>query len=208
MKFRKFSLVMFILVLVVVLAACGGKDDEKDSAVNLSQSLSGTMEGVGTITMAYPEGWVGKAGEDGSLAIANSQATMDKMDSSGPDNIAKGEAAAVAMVMPVMAYEFFDWGTDPSPADATGYLNMLAGETTEANIGEAETFEVGGRQAAMASGTMTEGDSTQGAIIVAVKFDEGMGLIIFITHPDEVNDYKDTAKAMAGKLEFAAAATE
>ena len=67
MKFRKLTWIVLLVVLAMVLAACGGDgddnggDDGGSDEVNLSQTVTASMEGAGEYTLHYPEGWVGKA---------------------------------------------------------------------------------------------------------------------------------------------------
>ena len=97
MNFRKLVLVTLMVMLAAFMVACGGDDDGGDNGgVNLSQEATSTIEGVGTLTAAYPDGWVSRSEDDGSLAFASSDAVMEKIDASdaSPE---KGEAAAMVM---------------------------------------------------------------------------------------------------------------
>ena len=215
MKFRKLTWIVLLVVLAMVLAACGGDDDDNGGdggdEVNLSQSLSGTMEEVGSYTVQYPEGWVGQADDDGgTLMIAINQAALDKANTPGVKEINEGEVAASMMVLPEMIYFLFEIPEDGGPEDAiAGFITSMASEeSTEANLSDPETFDANGKSAALASGTITENGTTTGAIVATVAVDGGVGIIIFVTHPDEVDDYIATARAMAGEFEFTPVAPE
>ena len=201
MQFRKLLWPMLVVALLIGLAACGG-DDEGGGDVNLSQTLTAESSGLGSFTVHYPEGWVGEA-SGGGINMASSQAMMDQLNTvqTQTEALAEDEAAATAMLYPAIGAEA---GTLSDVVST--FADSLTGEGagTTADLGDVEEFETNGKSAVLISGTITENDISNGAILVAVTLDGATGILIFVTNPDQVNDYKATARAMAGQFEFTA----
>lgn len=167
--------------------------------LDLSQSITGSLEGSGVLTMQYPGSWVAEADNDG-IMLANSPEVMEKAktDEGSPD---VGEVSVLALVIPQVAYTFFGWSAEATPVEATRILSMMV-EDGEVNISDPETFEAGGKTGAIASGTVIESGDHFGVIVVAIRVEGGMGLVLSLMHPDEVSQYTDLAKAMALSMEF------
>jgi hypothetical protein len=212
MKSRRLTWIVLVMVLAMVLAACGGDGDDNGDGgeeINLSQSVTASMEGAGEYTLHYPEGWVGIADGE-TIMVANSQATLDKMNAGGDTKPDSGEVGVTAMALPAEFLFMFGVEEGGSITDVVnGFAaNITDEESTSADFGDPETFEANGKNGALLAGTVTEGDNTYGAIMAAVEVEGGIGIVMVVTHEDEVDDYKDTAKAMAGEFEFTPEATE
>ena len=52
---------------------------------------------------------------------------------------------------------------------------------------------------------MTVDDFTAGMILIVVGFDGGLGFITFFMVADEIDNYTDIARAMAGQMTFTSA---
>lgn len=214
MKFRKLIWIVLLVVLALTLAACGGDDDDSGDngnggggdEISLSQSVTASMEGAGEYTLKYPDGWVSMS-EEGSIMVANSQEVLDAVNAGagGPDP-EPGQVAVTAMAMPTEALFMFGVEDGATMAEAVvSFSSAFIGEEgTTAELSEAEEFDGG----ALVAGTVTEGENTYGTIMVAAEVEDGLGIIIVITHPDDVDGLKDTAKAMAAEFEFTAEAMD
>lgn len=201
---------LIVLIMSMLLAACGGDDGDGGEntgpvAPNLTQTLTGEQEDIGSITLHYQEGWVGDVKDSGNIVAANSQDALEKLGAVGAAAPAPGEAYVSAFVIAASLYERFELDPTATPLEAvTSFMTRTANtEGIDPDFGEAESFDAEGRPAAIASGTVKEGEKDPyGVIYTMVAVDEGIGFITFATHADEVANYLDLARAMAGQFEF------
>jgi hypothetical protein len=201
---------LIVLLMAMTLAACGGDDGDSPENTgpvepNLTQVLTGKQEDVGSITLHYQEGWTGEVKDSGNIVVADSQDALDKLgavDAAAPD---PGEVYVSAFVIAASLYERFELAPTATPLEAvTNFMTRTANtEGIDLDFGEAESFDTDGRPAAIASGTVQEAEKDPyGVIYTMVAVDEGIGFITFATHADEVANYLDLARAMAGQFEF------
>lgn len=177
---------------------------EGKEEISLPQSITATMEGAGEYTLYYPEGWVGNA-DDGAITIADSQLTLDKLNADEGDSSPEpGEVGVTAVALPGDFLFLFDVEEDSSMSDAiAGFAaSIIEDEGTTGDFDEPEPFEADGKAAAMIIGTVTEDASTYGAILIAVEVDGGIGFIIAVAHPDDVDHHTAILRAMAATFEF------
>jgi NitT/TauT family transport system substrate-binding protein len=173
----------------------------------LPQSLTHEFTGVGTVTIAYPEGWVAE-GYSNQIIFASSQATMNKTNAT--ESVAPEPGEVVIAVMPFPAAYYFQLGldADATPADAASALIMLfaQGADTTLDLSDPEPFQINDRPGALITGTVTENeDIVSGAMIGAIQVEAGMGLLIVATHPDEVADLVELVQTMAGTFQLTVA---
>ena len=199
---------ILLMALALILVACGGDDDSKGGnpvAVNLTQSLTGEQEAMGSITLHYQDGWVGDVQDSGTVVAATSQSVLERLGGLDPAAPTSGEGYVSAFVVGEQFYGMLGSDALASPVDAvTSFVSVVAAtDGVEADFSETEAFDAGGRAAAIAGGVVTEaGKDAYGVIYTMVAVEGGMGLITIATHRNEVNNYLDLARAMAGQLEF------
>jgi hypothetical protein len=84
---------------------------------------------------------------------------------------------------------------------------MDAIESTSLSIGETEEFTVNGRAAVSYDATITDSDGTIDATFVAVPEGDGFALLFFAAAPDDLAQFEDEIRAMAGALNYAPGAS-
>lgn len=170
----------------------------------LPQSVTHEFTGVGTITVAYPEGWVAESFPN-QIILADSNTTMGKANSM--ETMAPEPGEIVIAVMPFPEAFYFQLGLEPgaTPEDATtALIGLLTGDPdTTFELGEPEPFQVNDQPGVLITGTATEVDgNVSGAMLGAIQVDAGMGLFIVALHPDDVPDAVELVQAMAGTYQL------
>jgi hypothetical protein len=200
-KMRYFLFVM-LLIVPLVLAACGGddKDDKKDdkgSSVELTQSF----ESVSGVSFQYPEGWV--AGDsDGGPMVANNQAAYDKMAAGGAENNpVAGEAGVV-----LLAVGLADMGL-PEDSDLNTVYGMMVGAMTGEGmetVGEPADIKVGGADAKKVYVKDAE-SGNEGMLVVSVK-DGNLFMGVLANAAGETSNFEAAALAIIGSATYTAPA--
>lgn len=199
-KNRTLSLVLLAIVALVVAACGGGSGGDNSSgnsgsasSVNLSQEFTGTRSGI---TLMYPDGWVARE-DSGQIQLASSQELMDKMSSSDTNEpMPSGAAGAV-----VMTINLADLGLE-ADTSVTEVLNQFLGfiADEETSVGDVETVSLGDKEGARVT---TSSDNTDGWFYGVDLGDGSVALVIFITAPDERDNWTAAADGIAASVNTA-----
>lgn len=205
MKFRRLSWLILLVVLSMVLVACGGDDDGGDgddsgdgdaaSAIELGQAVE-SEEGL---SFDIPEDWVFEA-EFGQVTIASSEDVMATMDTDAT-SLGEGNAAAVVALLPADTLEILELAADASPADV---LNAFAGNEGAPEIGDIEEFEAGGNAAAIAAGSQSIDEVTIDSTQVAVSLNGAFALFNFVADEGQLEGFDSIIRAIVGSAEYTA----
>jgi NitT/TauT family transport system substrate-binding protein len=171
---------------------------------NLSQSLSTVDMTGGTVTIAFPDGWVSDA-TDGNIMIASSQATLDKAAASALETVGAGEITIAVMTLPEFTFSSMGLDVDAAPAEVLNVFStmIMASVAVVPELSEIEAFYTNDKSAALSTGTIAESEAVvSGAMLGAVEVSGGVSIVIVITEADEVADYVDLVKAMMGTIEY------
>lgn len=212
-QLRLYGLSLLALIVALTLTACGilfsGTEDSTDITgpvkPNLTQSLVSEQGDVGTVTLHFQDGWIGRVKDSGSIVVANTQESLDKLGAIGPGAPDPGEVYISTFVIGGTLFERFEVSPTATPLEALdSFMTRIAtSDDIDPDFGEAESFNADGNPAAIASGTVIEGDKNPyGVIYVMVAVDNGIGFITFAVHVDEIDYYLELARAMAKALEF------
>jgi hypothetical protein len=184
MKLRKLSV---LILLMLLLASCGGGGD----GVELSQSIT-VEDDSGTLTVKYPEGWVAdNAG--GAVQFANNQAVLGSYFDELEQGMANGNVTLLDL-------ERWRLEVGATPEDAIAVITSGRGNE-ELEYSAVDTSKVNGRDAALVTFPFIENGKQINQLAILV--DEGGVLIgVLLATPDDIDEYKDIARAIAGQLEF------
>ncbi|MBN1679767.1 MAG: hypothetical protein JW966_05710 [Anaerolineae bacterium] len=201
---KKWQLFLIVLVLVVplVLAACGDDDggDNGDKGVELNQ----TLDSASGISLKYPDGWVVKDDVGmGQIYLANSQETMDAINSDESDIKPKADQHAVMLMGPVPLAMM---GEGINMEDAFKQMSeSMAAEDEETEVGEIESLKVGGQDAYKAK--VTDAD-TEGFILGMDIGDGNMIIASGVGAKGELDKFEDTAMKIIESVTYTAPAGE
>lgn len=145
--------IALILVLALILAACGGNGDADGDTVGedttaLTQSVTYQdefMEDSPSLTVSYPEDWV--ADTDFGLLIGSTQNAIDQMDENDP-SIGDDDQLLLIDVLPAMMLEGVE-----NLDDVYNFMTEMSTETDTFSIGEPTSVTIGGNDARRMSAT-------------------------------------------------------
>jgi hypothetical protein len=192
-------LTIIILIVALMLTACGNddKDEDKNNSKNDSDqktSLSQTLTATNGVTVKYPDGWVAVE-ENGDIQIVNSQEALDAAD------ITAGQAGLMLMDPAIMEYIATE-GVELTPV---GLLTAYAGSGEDGGMtmGDVTETTVGDKKAARLA---INDDKSEGFIMV-VQLDESSYIVAMgITAKGELSKFEKTLLDMVSSITYAAPA--
>lgn len=211
MKSRKFFLPIILIIIAMVIVACGGDEDsDSDSGdntggdTNLSQSISFDDTTLGmTISVDYPDGWASQA-EDGSLILGNNQESLDMI---GGDEAPTGDQIGGNVI-------YFDDetlaiivdGDAPSLSDILTSFAAPSGDDSDFELGDIEETTVGDVNIVYAEGTggITDDNVTVSFAYAITEVEGGIVMGIFATEEGEIGQYADEIKGIVASASVAA----
>lgn len=206
---KKWRYLIFVLLLVVplVLAACGGDDDDDngDNGDNGDVELTQDFTSADGISFQYPEGWVA-SDQEGQVFVANSQTALDKMIAGGVENNpTEGEAAFLVTGIPLDMM-----GVDAASASLddvfTQMTSAMTGEgmTTEGDVQDIELGDTDAKKINVSDDT----SSTEGVIVGMIDSDGAFIMLVGVAPEGERGNVEDTVMAVAETVDWAAPAAE
>lgn len=187
MNIRRMALLMILLLTMPILAACGGDDDGGGSSLGQSYDAGG-------LSFSYPDGWVARAEDDGSVIMANSQEILDMAAESSEEEI-PGDA----QVFFVIASSVEDAG-GIGPAEMVGAFVAQAATDENVTLGTAEAVTLGG----LVGSKISSSDSSiksEGAMYVVG--DESV-MVIFVGMAGEGSYDGDLAQSILETVSYTA----
>lgn len=191
MKMRRSFLLLVVVLLSLVLVACGGSGDANSggSAVTLSQTFSAEDSAIG---FKFPEGWIANS-DFGQVTLASSQAAIDA-----------AEPITGALIVNFLVAPTADIAGLAENATPTDVLNVfrsfMEGENAP-TFGDVSEQKVGNMDAAQISGS----DDTTDAIVYVVKVaDDAYIVIVGGTAKGEMGNYEVTLKAVIESITYTA----
>ncbi len=187
-KNKKFGLLLIVALLVVpmVLVACGDDDKDKDSGGDLN--LNQTIEGNG-LSAKYPEGWAAQADEDGSIQIANSADILEMVG--GEETLKDDQFGVMVMALPLAgsdAREAFDMMAVALASEGSG-----GGDVKETKIGDKDAYRVDASPV----------DGTDG-IILGFESNGALVVVVGVSADGKIGDYEDATLKIAETVEYSA----
>jgi hypothetical protein len=188
--FKKLSLLLVVLMLI--MTACGG--DKKD---NKKVDLNQTFESTSGLTVKYPDGWAARD-NSGSIEIANKAEYFDTEATEVPTG------AVVIMVMPPFAPSDMGLAEDASIKDLLGMMAQgMGGEG--ATVGETKDAKVGGKDAARAS--IKDANTKSEGFVIGYKVDDTHFVIAIVaTRDGELSKSENTALKIIESMTYTAPA--
>lgn len=211
MKLNKLFLLLSAVMMVVVMAACSdaGTTDDGDSGnedgvdVSLSQTETIEAQGLGNISVSYPEGWVAQ-GESGAVIIASSEDVLAIEDPASVDEIPAGSVLISVTIIPTEMGDSLGLSEDASPNDVIDVFSALMTGEDFPELSESEDVTIGGKPAAVTRGSDDKLNASIYAIVSDNVFIVGLGA----TRPDEADQHTATIEAILGSVTFTEDASE
>jgi len=208
---RKLTLLISVIVMSLVIAACGGATDEAgdsgDGATAQTVSLpleASTVDDEGnTVSLNYPEGWI-KQEAGGQIIVATDQEIID----GGGDNVQAepGQALAAISAIPPSAVGLFLPDTEPSAtAILEVFIQFTAGGEDAPEFGDMTEFTIDGKSAVRTIATNQEGGDF---ILMSVELDGSYAVILGGVAKDEVDAQLPTFEAIAGSISIETASSD
>ena len=186
---KQLAVLFTLLILVpVVLAACGGDDKDSDGGdVSLGQSFETTQQGV-TLKFNYPDGWANEE-QEGSVAIGSTQSVLESLSGDSIPELGGSDAGMLLLPFPA---QMLTLEGDASEVSATAAVESFGGQLLEGegeiSLGEASETTFNGKAAASAT---ISGDAN-GEFFVVEASEDFFLFAIYVA-----GDYNDDAKAIA-----------
>jgi hypothetical protein len=211
MKFTSLWKLLLVVLLTFGLAACGGNDDTDSASEDTNSTQSQTIDSVdflgGTLSVIYPAGWAAQ-GSQWAILLANSAEALELANT--PYSLADGQAAGTVTFLGSGAGLL---GLEPSATTVDALANfsarLLSGEAgIQAELGTPEAFTANGKGGAIATGSSEDNAITFSLAVAIIEESDGYALIVFSAPEGEIDQYKDTIKAIAGSVEYIGGAIE
>lgn len=216
MRFAAIFKATLMIVLALVLVACGGDDAtsepeaEPEAAedagvasmddLQLSETITIPQAPGGTLSMSYPEGWF--AEDAGMIFFGN---TREVLTADMNVQVRSGQVFGTADYFePEGLSQVFNVTPD---ANIDDLMNLLvdfsdAPVGSQMDTGPVETFSANGADARIAQINSTGGAEPVAGVIVVVVLDGGFGVMSFTTAVGEASEYDGIARNMAGTLNY------
>jgi hypothetical protein len=174
------------LLLVVLLAACGGGSAVTPTPLALTQNY---VSGDGTISFQYPPDWVATA-VSGQVTIANSQAAFEARSPAPGQFLTRMIVGPIASVSGLSA--------DSKPLDVVTFFVESLSSSAITFSAPVET-PIGTRRAGRVDGTGADGQG----VILALDMGDGNYSIISVTcSPGELSRFEGTLEAILQTLVY------
>jgi len=212
MKSKTFLMMLWIgLLSIFLLAGCGGGND--DETAEATESGGGeviattpmppftimTMDGSMMVT--YPQTWAVSEVE-GQIMVAN---TTDSLETAVPG---AGQVRGSINVIADSALVIYGLEAGAAPGDVLAqFISLNNAETADqVTLGEPTAFDADGKQAVLASGTVTGSAGTLDILYIVVAQTGGYGVIDLRAPQGEIAQYEDAARTLAASLIYTAPA--
>jgi hypothetical protein len=199
---KKMILVVALLLIVpVVLGACGGdKKDKKEDENRVEVPLTQMFESESGIALNLPDGWAAE-NISGGVRTTNSQEFLAVFAEASLQEIPAGMVDLEAQVLPLNMLA--PSGETSMKAVLTSLLPKMIGSDPAVKATDVEGLTIGDREAAR---TRVTSDKMAGAIHV-VKLDENnVMLVSYLTRPDEIATFEDTLAQVVDAIDYTAPA--
>jgi hypothetical protein len=208
MNTRKTLLLLSLVVVALIAAACGStgdtdsdNDTTENTTIELAQTYTGDDSTGGSITVNYPEGWFQSGDVNNGLTFTN----VENVDEIEPGTVVEsGQMMTVVMVIsadlaPLMA------GSDEvtSLNILTGFSAFFAEGDDAPEMGASEEVTVAGTTGAVATG-----DSAAGSVIMMVMPRDGGAYVMSfaMAATGELDSVRPTVEAIITSAEYTPAA--
>ena len=191
---KKLSLlVVALLILPVILTACGGNDKKEEEArktVSLDQTFTSGHYGL---TLKYPTGWAARDG-DYAIEIGNKQEAIDVMNAGADATIPAGSFGLQIAAVPLA-----DIGMAGQPI-----ANVIKGTAASMNSGDTKagtvrTLMIGGKEAARVDITNTR-QKADGFAIGFMLDENTVVMIVGVASQGDLGKYEETANQIAATI--------
>lgn len=206
MKSRKFFLPIMLIIIAMVIVACGGDGDDDgdgDSGdngggdTNLSQSATLNDPTGLTLTMSYPDDWSANT-ENGAFAVGNSDDVLSRI---GGNSAPEGDE--VGGSFSALSSATFGLPEDTPLMDIYNAAQpAMAGAGSPFTLGDAEEFTTNGKSGVVAFGTGDFDGETGDAALYMVDTGDGIVFGIVAAREGELEQHDDTFRAMLGTAEI------
>jgi hypothetical protein len=191
-------LVVALLIVPVILTACGGddkKDNKESKTVSLDQTF--TSENYG-LTLRYPDGWTARDG-DYAIEIGNKQEAINVMNA-GADAVIPADSFGLQIAAVPLAK--IGMAGQPIANVLKGTALSMNSEDTKA--GEVRELQIGGKEAARVDITNTK-QKADGFAIGFMLDDNIVIMIVGVASQGDLGKYEETATQIAATIAAAPA---
>lgn len=191
-------LLTLLIVLSIVLVACGGdaengdNNDENGDTVALTQNVSTEEPSTGgTLSVDYPEGWFSQAA-GGAIILADSEEALASQE----DGAEEGQVLSSISFLPTDMVSSIAGDGELTPLTVLEAFSGEAGD--EVTMGEPEEITLGGNSAAL----VTASDDTADTMVIIVEVEGGYVLVAGTTTLGEMASARPTIEAIAGSVVY------
>jgi hypothetical protein len=203
MKTSKIFLLLSLIVVALIAAACGGNGSDANTTPNLSQTYTGETMSGDTLTVNYPEGWFQSGDADTGVTFSNVE-NMETIESGTV--IEAGQMGVGVMVIAADMAGMFAGAGEISPMTLlTGFSSLMATSEDAPTMGEPAEITLNGKTGAVVSG---DGESVAMTMMV-MPHDSGAYIISFAaTAPGELENARPTLEAVTNSVQYTPASGE
>ncbi len=183
-----------ILPLVLLLAACGGADEQADAPLNFDATYGQDQD----FSFNYPDTWIAVPNANGTIDIASNQDTLDtRNNTDGQGELPPGN---IVMTMDIITLESLGMPADTGPEALLQLLapDLVAGEG-DAIYGDVTALALGGHSAARMDGA----SSTSDLSLLIVDVGNGAFAIIAVSAPlGEMGSFNDALEGIISSMTY------
>lgn len=185
---KKLSFLVIVLLIVpLILTACGDDNKKEDKAVNLNQTFTSTNH---SLSLKYPEGWLARDGEN-AVELGNKQDALDVMTAGSETEIPKGSFGLQVIAMPLAE---IGMAGQPIKDILTAMSASMSSEDTK--VGEVKELKIGGKDGARV-GVTTEKQKAEGFVTGFLLDENIVIMVVGVAHQGELSQYEDAATKIA-----------
>jgi hypothetical protein len=204
-------LFIFVLMMSLMLAACGGNASNNESSNSGAVELSESFTSESGVSVNYPEGWTAQD-MDGQILVASSAEALDNAIGTASEDPEENDPSqapeAGEIVVGVMAFPLAEMGIGDDSSIGDIFDMMISGMIDEGMeaIGDPEEMTIGDFEARQLKFT-SEDIGGAGFILSFVDENSTMVTLFGMTAAGEQDNFGDIVSRIAESVEYTAPAS-
>ncbi len=190
MSKKLYGLAVVIVLVPVILTACGGSDKQDNKTVSLDQTFTSAQH---SLTIKYPAGWAAREG-DVAVELGNSQDALDVMNAGPQAEIPSGTLGLQIVAVPVV-----EAGLAGQPVSDILKATAASIASEDTTTGEVTTRKIGGHDGAQVSVFNTK-QKAEGFTLGFMLNDTTLVMVVGMAHEGEWSRYEATAIKIAESI--------
>lgn len=195
MSKKLYLLMIALLAAPLILTACGSKKSNKNT-VKLTQ----TFTSITGLTMQFPDGWAARDSAPG-VEIANSPATLDKMDNNTIEQAMSQDVVAILLSAPESPDAIGMSGKSAKEIMTAMTSSLSSNNNSGMKLGNVQDVKVGPWAAARVN-VSEEKTKSEGFFIGFMLDSDHILMITVVADQGNLSKYESAALAVIGSITY------